>query len=43
MPLAKLEAAAGLTFFRQGALGGEAREAFEASEREYFEQESARR
>lgn len=37
VPLAKLEAAAGLTFFRQGALGGEAREAFEASEREYFE------
>ena len=38
VPLAKLEAAAGLTFFRQGALGGEAREAFEASEREYFEE-----
>ena len=37
VPLAKLEAAAGLTFFRQGALGGEAREAFEASERAYFQ------
>jgi DNA/RNA endonuclease G (NUC1) len=40
VPLAKLEAAAGLTFFRQGALGGEAREAFEASERLYFESRS---
>jgi DNA/RNA endonuclease G (NUC1) len=40
VPLAKLEAASGLTFFRQGALGGEAREAFEASERLYFESRS---
>ena len=37
VPLAELEAAAGLNFFRQGALGGEAREAFEASERAYFQ------
>jgi len=43
VPLAKLEAAAGLTFFRQGALGGEAREAFEASEREYFERRAQKR
>ena len=42
VPLAKLEAAAGLTFFRQGALGGEAREAFEDAERAYFREREPR-
>ena len=42
VPIAKLEAAAGLTFFRQGALGGEAREAFEDAERAYFREREPR-
>ena len=41
VPLSKLEAAAGLSFFKQGALGGTSRDAFDEQERLYFESRDA--
>lgn len=37
VPLTQLEAAAGLSFFRQGALGGAARDAYEVAEGKFIE------